>query len=282
MATVPHSPLAHSAYFDLRRSLQDETVAHVRGNTVCVERNGRRYWYDTYRVGSSVKKSYIGEDSAELRDRLDRAALLKQTAEPRQKDRSRLVRLLRAEGFTGVDATTGSLLNAMAAAGVFRMGGTLVGTIAFRLYEGELGVRLTTDDAVETRDMDIASFERLSLALSATETADAPQALADLEFDPIPSLEPGKVWRWKQTRGEMNVEFLTPSFEEDEGLRPLPALGLHAQALHFLDYLIAQPIEAAVPYRSGVPVQIPAPERFAIHKLIVAVRRMSGPYALKA
>ncbi|WP_371932344.1 GSU2403 family nucleotidyltransferase fold protein [Roseibium sp. MMSF_3361] len=35
-------------------------------------------------------------------------------------------------------------------------------------------------------------------------------------------------------------------------------------------------------YRSGVLVQVPRPERFAIHKLIVADRRQHGPDALKA
>jgi len=57
------------------------------------------------------------------------------------------------------------------------------------------------------------------------------------------------------------------------GQRPLIALGVSAQALHHLNYLIAEPIQAAVLYRSGVLVQIPRPERYAIHKLIVASRR---------
>jgi hypothetical protein len=277
-----HSLIAHSAYIDLRRSLQDEAVSQLRGNPVRSERNGRAYWYDTYRVGTSVCKTYIGEDSEELRARLARAAEIRERAQQRQKDRSRLVRLLRAEGLTGVDAATGSLLSAMAAAGVFSLGGTLVGTIAFRLYEGELGVRLTADAAAETQDLDIASFERLSLALADTETAGLETRLGDLQFEAVPSIEPGKSWRWKQTRGELNVEFLTPSFEDAEGLKPLPALGVHAQALHFLNFLIAEPVKAVAPYRSGVLVQIPAPERFAVHKLIVADRRAAGPDSLKS
>ena len=277
-----HSSLAHSAYIDLRRSLQDEAVTQIRGNVVLAKRNGRGYWYDTYRVGNSVQKTYIGEDSAELRERIARTTELKKNAKLRQTDRSRLVRLLRTEGITGVDATTGSLLSALAMSGVFRLGGTLVGTIAFRLYEGELGIRLPTDETTETNDLDIAAFEQLSLALAQTDAADVNKALADLDFEAVLGLSPRKFWRWKQTRGEMMVEFLTPSFDAEEGIRPLPALGVHAQALHFLNFLIADPIKAAVPYRSGVLVQIPAPERFAVHKLIVADRRQGGPDALKS
>ena len=48
---------------------------------------------------------------------------------------------------------------------------------------------------------------------------------------------------------------------------------MQAQALHYLNFLLADPVPAAIPYRSGVLVQIPRPERFAIHKLIVADRR---------
>lgn len=58
-----HSPIAHSAYHDLLSSLRDEAVAEIRGTPTRIERNGRIYWYDTYRVGSNVKKTYIGEDN---------------------------------------------------------------------------------------------------------------------------------------------------------------------------------------------------------------------------
>ena len=54
----------------------------------------------------------------------------------------------------------------------------------------------------------------------------------------------------------------------------MPALGgASAQPLRFLDYLIHEPIRAVLLHKSGVPVLVPAPERFAIHKLIVASRR---------
>ncbi|MQT14665.1 nucleotidyltransferase family protein [Segnochrobactrum spirostomi] len=276
-----HSTLAHAAYHDLLRSLQDEAVSDLRGTPTRVERRGRIYWYDTYRVGSDVRKAYIGEDSEALRERLDSLAALKADREARRRARTRLIRILRAEGFMGVDAGTGSLLAALAGAGVFRLGGTIVGTHAFRLYEGELGLRYGLDEAAQTDDLDIASFERLSLALADTVSEPLQRVLGDFAFEPAPSLERAKAWRWRQTRNDLLVEFLTPSFSDTEELRPLAALGVHAQSLHYLNYLIAEPILAAVPYRSGVMVQIPRPERYAVHKLIVADRR-AGRDALKA
>ena len=276
-----HSPNAQAAYHDLLRSHLDERASDVRGKPTLYSVNGKDYWYDAYRVGSSVRKTYIGEDTPELRERLGRLEELKKSSEEREKQRARLVRLLRAEGVATTDGGTGSLLSAMARIGVFRLGGTVIGTQAFKLYESELGVKLGYTDLAMTGDLDIASFERLSVALDDTVSEPLNDVLSDLSFDAVPSLDKGKVWRWRQTRREMLVEFLTPSFEADEGLKPLPSLGVSAQALHFLNFLLARPIPAVGLYRSGVLVQIPRPEAFAIHKLIVADRR-EGRDAIKA
>lgn len=268
-----HSAISHAAYHDLLSALQDEAVSEIRGTPKKVERNGKAYWYDMYRIGSDVKNIYIGEDSNELSERLRRHAQLKSEARERRAERVRLVQLLRAEGLMSVDAGTGSLLNAMASSGVFRLGGTLVGTNAFRLYDGELGVRFKLDETALTQDVDIASYERLSLALKDTVSPELEKVLSDFSFAPAPGLKQTSTWRWRQSRSNTLVEFLTPSFEDDEGIKHLKALGVDAQSLHHLNYLLAKPIKAAVIYRSGVLVQIPRPERFAIHKLIVADRR---------
>jgi hypothetical protein len=45
--------------------------------------------------------------------------------------------------------------------------------------------------------------------------------------------------------------------------------------LRFLDFLIHEPIRTVMLHRSGVPVTVPSPERYAVHKLIVASRRKS-------
>ncbi|RMC30790.1 nucleotidyltransferase family protein [Paracoccus alkanivorans] len=267
-----HSQIAHAAYHDLLRALREEAVSGLRGTPTKVTRNGRVYWYDSFRVGNEVRKHYIGEDSDALRVLIARHHEARAPAQERRRARARLVRLLRTEGFLGLDPSTGSLMAALAGAGVFRLGGTVVGTHAFRLYEGELNLRYDLTQAAQTDDLDIASFERLSLALGDVTAPPVQQVLGDFAFSPVPSLEPGRTWRWRQTAGNALVEFLTPAFGE-EGLRDLPALGVQAQALNHLNYLIAGPIPAAIPYRSGVLVQIPRPERYAVHKLIVAERR---------
>jgi hypothetical protein len=257
-------------------------VSEIRGSPTLKELDGKAYWYDHYRIGTDVKDRYLGEDGPELRQRIEQHQKLKDDAAVRRNERSRLVRLLRSERFLGMDAATGSLVAALAKSGVFRLGGTMVGTNAFRLYEGELGLRLAFDQNAMTNDIDIASFEKLSLALDDEVEPNLTEVFRDFNFAAVPDLEPGRAWRWRQSSSETLVEFLTASFAADEGLRDLAALGVSARALHHLNYLIADPIDAAAVYRDGILVRAPRPERYAIHKLIVADRRLEGRDSLKS
>lgn len=275
------SSVAMSAYTDLLRLLKDDAMTGVEGAPTLKERNGRAYWYAARRVGTEMRFFYIGEDTPDVRRRIDRMKELRARAKTRQTERARLVRLLRAEGMTPTDRATGSILSAMSAAGTFRLGGTIVGTNAFRLYEGELGVRLPIGGMANTGDIDIAQFTKLSVALQDQVDPSLAETFTALKFDPVPGLEKGRTWRWAQGGSGQLVEFLTPAFG-DETVRLLPALGVGAQALNYLNYLIAQPIHAAAIYRSGILVQVPRPERYAIHKLIVADRRRDGPSALRS
>lgn len=277
-----HSPTAHAAYTDLVSLLLDDVMDGIKGTLTARERSERVYWYDRYRIGDETQERYLGEDSPALRSRAERYEALKEKRADSRRERARLVRLLRGERFLGMDNATGSLVGALAKGGMFRLGGVLVGTNAFRLYEGELGIRLGFDQTAMTNDIDIAGFEKLSLALEETVLPSMEEVFADFEFAPVTSLDKGKVWRWKQSKSQTLVEFLTPSFSEDEDLRPLAALGVSAQSLHFLNYLISGPIHAAGVYRDGILVHIPRPEKFAIHKLIVADRRRDGPDSIKA
>ncbi|MBI1362217.1 MAG: hypothetical protein GC155_18230 [Alphaproteobacteria bacterium] len=275
-----HSQVGSSAYHDLRRMLLDDQAADIRGTPTKVTVKGRSYWYDKYRVGNDMRQRYIGPDTDELQERLKKFEKLKQSQDNRRKERTRLVRVLRAEGYASTDQQTGSLLSAFSNAGVFRLGGTLVGTVAFRHYEGELGVALGFDQMAQTGDIDIASFERLSFAIGDAVEKPLTKVFSELKFDPVPSLDSKGIWRWGQTTSEAVVEFLMPA-EGKEGIRQLPALGVSARALRHLGYLLEDPIPAVSLYRSGVLVQVPRPERYAIHKLIIAERRKDSLKAMK-
>ena len=151
--------------------------------------------------------------------------------------------------------------------------------MALQHYEGELGIVLDFERTAQTND--IASFNRLSFAVGDSVETPLAEAFRDLKFQPVPSLDERHVWCWRQTSGPVLVEFLMPA-QGEESVRKLPTLGVSARALLHLDYLLKDPVPAVSLYRSGVLVQIPRPERYAMHKLIVAERRRDGPDSLKA
>ena len=176
------------------------------------------------------------------------------------------VKLLRSHGCLAPDRETGAVLLGFARAGVFSAGGVLVGTIAFRCYEAELGIRLD-DAAAATQDIDVAMHRTITVA--ATEPP-VSKVLSGMGYAPsITANTPdAKPWCW--TKGEMLVEFVTPDIGCDG---QIAKLGIHAQPLKFMDYLLVNPIRVPVIYQSGVLVNVPDAARYAVHKLILASRR---------
>lgn len=131
---TPLSAIAISAYTDLVRLLKDDVLSGVEGKPMLKERGDKAYWYAARRIGTEMRFVYIGEDSDETRARIDRIEELRAMAKERQAERSRLVRILRAEGMTPTDRGTGSILSAMAAAGTFRLGGTILQRLSVYLH----------------------------------------------------------------------------------------------------------------------------------------------------
>ncbi|WP_456739322.1 GSU2403 family nucleotidyltransferase fold protein [Bradyrhizobium sp. USDA 4471] len=52
--------------------------------------------------------------------------------------------------------------------------------------------------------------------------------------------------------------------------RRLPALNTDAQPLRFLDFLIRDPEPTVILHGPGIYLHVPAPARYAVHKLIVS------------
>src|SRR5262245_55226859 len=279
-----------TAYANLLQAHLNAPPFEFDGVPFTVVRRGKTYWYVNQRTlgAGAPRQRYLGPDTDEMRERIGamRAATSGQTEF--REHCSRLVAQIRAGGVPALDRRTGPVLRALCRSGVFRLGGTLVGTHAFRHYDLELGVILTGDDAQdaklrETEDLDIASFERLSAVIADETDPDLAQSLVDLGFQPANTLRKKQPTTWRHAHSTYAIDFLTPSFEEDEAPRHLPALNIWAQGLHYLDFLIRDPMPAASIYMEGLLVQVPRPERYAVHKLIVSQRRRadSGPKGRK-
>lgn len=252
------------------------SIGRVPGSFVTKEVKGERYVYFQYSDPGSVKRqAYVGRKDAALdaviaRWREERGQQTEENA-----GIQRLCSLLRVGGAQVTDAASARVLRALAEAGIFHADGVLVGTHAFVVIGNLLGVKWA-GASLMTQDIDIAAEAGIGVALLAS-TADVPGVLGSLEmgFLPVPALDPRKPSTSFKVRGRgLRVDLLTPLHgRRATGPLTLKRFNAAAQPLPFLDFLIAQPVRGAIVDGGGVLVNVPAPARFALHKLIVSGER---------
>ena len=163
----------------------------------------------------------------------------------------------------------GRVLEVVSQAGLFEQGITLVGTAAYQVYAPVLGYYLPSS-ALMTHDVDLSVAE----FVESDEQNDLEAILkqADDSFTPRMRNE-DKLPAVFQASNGLTVDVLTRYGRGRKSPVLVPSLKCAAEALSFQEYLAEETIEAVALYGLGVPVRVPAPERFAIHKLIVAQRR---------
>ena len=233
------------------------------------------YWHPATRNGHRPSAKYLGPDTPEVRRRIEARLEL---AEAR-KDRIAMVRSLRAGGMPAPDGLSGNVIAALADTGAFRLRAVVIGSLAFQCYPPMLGFR-APGALARTGDADIGQFSSISIALGDRTEPDLLSVLKNVEpaFEAIPSpFDPSRILRFAIRDGSEErfvVDVLAPMRGPTRD-RPvhLPALKGDAQPLRFLDFLLYHEIEALVLHGTGIPVKVPAPERFAVHKLLVAARR---------
>lgn len=261
----------------LQRSLDAEFDATFpeKGSFRLKRSKGRLYWHYQWREGAKVLSKYVGPVSdASLADRIERFGEMKSSFKRRQT----LVRALVAAGLPTPDSLSGAIVEAMWKAGFFRLRGVLVGTLAFQTYAGPLGVSLGSRPLM-TQDADFAQSWGVSETIGEG-IADPLTILrrVDPTFRAVPNINDPVVSTRYRNRLDYAVDFLTPNrgAAEHQG-RParMKALGgAGAQPLRHLDFLLHQTERSVLLFGGGVPVTVPRAERYAVHKLIVAVERV--------
>ncbi len=265
----------------LDQAIQSEAeaamVAAPQGSFVSKTIKGGVYWYLQRVEGDRKRQQYLGRESPALLAWIETVKEARARLATDEAQRSRLCDMLAAGGAATESAPMLRVLSFLAAAGVFRMGGILVGTQAFGAYGNMLGVRFA-QQALRTQDIDIAQDRSIGIALS-SETAPLEVARtltgAGLGFFPVPGFDARQPSTSFKIRGrDLRVDFLTPLLGADSS-EPvyLPALGVAAHPLRFLDYLIEAPAQAVVVGGGGILVNVPDPARFAFHKLWISGRR---------
>ena len=238
------------------------------------EVGGRRYWY--FQTGSAEERAqkYVGPETPEL---LEQIKHHKAVRDDERERRSLVSTLIRSFRLPRPIPEIGNVVEALAEAGIFRLRGVLVGTVAYQTYSAMLGVRLPLA-VLQTGDVDIAQFKNVSVAVGdSTPPMLAVLRKADPTFREVPHVSDGRRVASYAAKGGLRVDFLTPNEGADTD-RPqrLPAYQTDAQPLRFLDYLIYESEPAIVLHGAGVYVHVPTPERYAVHKLIISRRRPVG------
>jgi hypothetical protein len=244
------------------------------GAFVSKEIKGNRYWYFQQSSNDGRVQKYVGPETPEL---LEKISNHKQARNDERERRALVSTLVRTYGLPRPIPEFGSIIAALAKAGVFRLHGVLVGTAAYQTYSAMLGTKLPIS-IQQTGDVDIAQFEYVSVAVG-DKTPPVLEVLKEVDetFRPVPHAHHERNVTSYRTSGGLGVDFLTPNEGPDTDVpKRLPALQTDAEPLRFLDYLIREPESAVILHEAGVYVLVPAPERYAVHKLVVSRRRRAG------
>lgn len=240
---------------------------------------GRAYWYySSPMVAGKRSMTYVGPaEDPEITKRVERFNSLKDNYLQRRD----MVRSLVAAGLPSPTTKMGDLVEALANAGIFRLRSVLVGSMAYQTYAGCLGVKFP-EAQLMTADIDVAQFHSISVAIE-DEIPPVLEILGKIDgsFRGVMHIQnQAHPTRFRNDDG-IDVEFLTPNTGSDKHqgkATSMPALGgASAEPLRYLDYLIHKPLRSVLLHKAGVSVTVPAPERYAIHKIIVSVSRADHP-----
>lgn len=262
----------------------DRSFGHLSGSFGKKQVGDGAFWYFRTSEGAQGRREfYVGPDSAEIHSLIDRYQAEHEQRQVGRESLDRMGAMLAHGGCMTMDTPSARVVEAIAAGGVFRLGGVLVGTHAFVAMGNMLGVRWRT--GTRTQDLDFAAFRTMEVA-APQDSADLWKALDALNmgFLPTPGLDPRVPSTSYFVRGkELRVDFLTTgSHRGENGPVFLPRFNAAASPVRFMNYLLKETTDAIALGRSSATlVRVPQPARFGFHKILVAEERPSSS-AVKA
>ena len=227
---------------------QKRVLAGTPGTLKQRTQGAKQYWVREHiRVDGAKVDEYAGPVESTPPARIDELRAQIELAKALASS-SAMLRLL---GFQRIEREPAAVLAVFFNHGLHHAGLALIGSHAYGSLLNELGVQAS---AYRTQDLDVARSAPLALALPADGTK--PSASFKL---------PGA--------GKLMVDLLVPGKEAGK-IVEVRELGGYAQTIPLLDFLIDAPLDGVVlSPNQVVPVRLPAPERFVLHKLFSAESR---------
>jgi hypothetical protein len=229
---------------------------------------GHAYWYRVYYAIPGTRQEDLvcrGDDKGArtgMQQRIEFAAWMETQ-----------VVLLRKLGFQVADKRTARVLVELHNRGLFSAGLTLVGTLAYMAWLNELGAVAVT---ARTQDLDLARRQPLKLAIPSFLETIAATKMPFGKVPGMPSRAPSTSVKLPGVEG-LRVDLLAPG-KTLGALVKVPELDWFAQAIPHYDYLLSDPLPAAM-LAGGhcIPVKLPQPARMVWHKLYSSTERKGFP-----
>ncbi len=251
------------------------SVADLQGSFNAKSVKGRKYWYFQYTEPSGkLRQIYVGPDTEPVHRLMARKGSQGASAAL-----GPLARAALALGCTAVLPRHYRVVRRLADYGFFHAGGVLIGTHSFLAYGNMLGLRWGGQD--RTQDIDLAhAGKAVALVLPSNLVVRTDEAIASLDmgFLPVSGLTGKAAGSYLiPAEPDFRLDFLTPLHRGGDTPYVHPQLNVTLQPLPFMEMSLEH-LEQAVVFCSegAVLVNVPAPERYALHKLLVFGERSTS------
>lgn len=250
-------------------------VSDLSGSFNAKTVKGRKYWYFQYTEPSGrLRQIYVGPDGEPLQKLIARKDAASATAALGPLARSTI-----ALGCTPLLPRHYRVIRRLADYGFFNAGGVLIGSHAFLAFGNMLGVRWGGQE--RTQDIDFAhAGKRLSLVLPNDIKVNTDEAIKSLEmgFLPVSGLggKSGGAYLIP-SEPDFRLDFLTPLHRGGTVPYLHPKLNIMLQPMPFMEFSL-ESVEQAVVFcaEGAVQLNVPSPERYALHKLVIYGERAGG------
>jgi len=270
-----HDPSSQVRFQDAaqRARAQARVLSGTPGTLKQRTQSDKRYWVREHiRIDGAKTDEYLGPVAAlaatrvaELRAEVELARALAAASAA-----------LRLAGFQRIERKPAAVLAVFFNRGLHAAGLTLVGSHAYGVLLNELGV---IAPAYRTQDLDLARTQPLALALPADASFGAVLNESGLGFVPVPGMpssRPSASFKLPGAEGLL-IDLLVPGREAGKVVA-VKELATHGQTIPLLEFLVEAPLESVILSPNQiVPVRVPAPERFVLHKLYSSQMRRAHP-----
>ncbi|MBI4237675.1 MAG: hypothetical protein HY696_04545 [Deltaproteobacteria bacterium] len=239
---------------------------------------GKPYWYSqTYRDGIACQH-YVASVTEETTTRIESDRRVRRRRRQEllnlRRTEQRRAAMLRRGGIPHVEDSVATVIAALSAAQLIYEQGVLIGSHAFSAYAGLLGTTFR-HQSLRTLDIDVAPDPQQHRSAAAPIDMVHLLGKQGTPLRAVPNLNPKYPTVSFIGPHGLRIDLLTPQRGRPRPFFRMPRLNNAGLApLPFLDFLLIDPLRTVlIGPRGGIPVSVPQPTRYSIHKLIVASRR---------